>query len=63
MLQRISVAMEQQSAAVEEINANISNLNQIAANNADAAEEITATVIELSHVADTTMREVGKFII
>ena len=30
---------------------------------ADAAEEITATVIELSHVADTTRREVGKFII
>jgi methyl-accepting chemotaxis protein len=61
MLQRISVAMEQQSTAVEEINANISNLDQIAENNASASEEITATVIELSRVADTTRREVDKF--
>jgi methyl-accepting chemotaxis protein len=63
MLQRISAAMEQQSAAVEEINANIGSLDKIAENNANASEEITATVIELSRLADATRNEVGKFAI
>jgi methyl-accepting chemotaxis protein len=61
MLQRISAAMEQQSAAVEEINANIGSLDKIAENNANASEEITATVIELSSLADATRSEVNKF--
>ena len=61
MLQRISATMEQQSAAVEEINANMGNLNQIAENNANASEEITATVIELSRLADATRNEVNQF--
>jgi methyl-accepting chemotaxis protein len=61
MLQRISSAMEQQSAAVEEINANIGSLDKIAENNANASEEITATVIELSSLADATRSEVNKF--
>jgi methyl-accepting chemotaxis protein len=61
MLQRISAAMEQQSAAVEEINANIGSLDKIAENNATASEEITATVIELSRLADGTRIEVDKF--
>ena len=61
MLQRISAAMEQQSAAVEEINANIGSLDKIAENNASASEEITATVIELSRLADATRSEVDRF--
>lgn len=61
MLQRIAATMEQQSAAVEEINANMGNLNQIAENNANASEEITATVIELSRLADATRTEVNQF--
>lgn len=61
MLQRISAAMEQQSAAVEEINANISSLDKIADNNASASEEITATVMELSQLAEATRNEVDKF--
>jgi methyl-accepting chemotaxis protein len=61
MLERISAAMEQQSAAVEEINANIGSLDRIADNNASASEEISATVIELSRVADATRNEVEKF--
>jgi methyl-accepting chemotaxis protein len=63
MLQRISAAMEQQSAAVEEINANIGSLDKIAENNANASEEITATVIELSRLADSTRSEVNKFVV
>jgi len=61
MLQRIAAALEQQSAAVEEINANLSNVDQIAQSNAAASEQITATVIELSRIADATRREVQQF--
>ena len=61
MLQRISAALEQQSSATEEINANVFNLDRIASSNASAAEEITASVIELSKIADGTRRELEKF--
>jgi methyl-accepting chemotaxis protein len=37
------------------------NLDRIASSNASAAEEITASVIELSKIADGTRREVDKF--
>jgi methyl-accepting chemotaxis protein len=61
MLQRISAALEQQSSAVEEIHSNIDSLDRIAKNNAAASEEITATVIELSKLADQTRREIERF--
>ena len=61
MMQRISAALEEQSNAVQEINANVTTLNQIAQSNASASEEITATVIELSKIADNTRREVEQF--
>ncbi len=61
MLQRIASALEQQSSAVEEINANLGSVEHIAQSNALASEEITATVIELSKIADATHQEVRKF--
>ncbi|MFD0668622.1 HAMP domain-containing methyl-accepting chemotaxis protein [Ramlibacter sp. MAHUQ-53] len=61
MLQRISAALEEQSTAVEEINANLGSLDRIARSNAAASEQITATVVELSRLADTTRQEVEKF--
>jgi methyl-accepting chemotaxis protein len=61
MLQRIASALEEQSAAVEQINANLNNLDHIARSNAAASEEIAATVLELSRIADATRREVQKF--
>jgi methyl-accepting chemotaxis protein len=39
----------------------VTTLNQIAQSNASASEEITATVIELSKIADNTRREVEQF--
>ena len=63
MLQRISAALEEQSTAVEEINANIASLDKIARSNAAASEEITATVVELSKIADSTRREVERFMV
>jgi methyl-accepting chemotaxis protein len=53
--------LEQQSMAVEQINANITSLDAIARSNAAASEEITATVMELSKIADATRHEVNKF--
>lgn len=61
MLQRIAAALEQQSVAVEQINANLNNLDQIAHSNALASEEIAATIVELSKIADATRREVQRF--
>jgi methyl-accepting chemotaxis protein len=61
MLQRISSALEQQSAAVEEINSNLGSLDRIAMSNASASEEITATVIELSKLAEQTRQDLGRF--
>ena len=61
MLQRISAALEEQSTAVEQINANLNNLDQIARSNSAASEEIAATVVELSKIADATRREVQRF--
>jgi methyl-accepting chemotaxis protein len=61
MLQRIASALVQQSSAVEQINVNLNNLDQIARSNAAASEEIAATVVELSKIADATRREVQRF--
>lgn len=61
MMHRISVALGQQSAAVQEISANVASLNKIAESNAAAAEEITATIVELSRIANDTRQEVDKF--
>jgi methyl-accepting chemotaxis protein len=61
MLQRISSALEEQSAAVEEINSNLGSLDRIAVSNAAASEEITATVIELSKLAEQTRQDLGRF--
>jgi methyl-accepting chemotaxis protein len=61
MLRRIAASLEQQSTAVEEINANLGSVDAIARSNAAASEEITATVIELSRIADATRQEVSRF--
>lgn len=61
MLQRIASALEEQSSAVEEINANLNSVDNIARSNSAASEQITATVMELSKIADSTHREVEKF--
>ena len=61
MLQRISAAVEEQSSALQEIDMNVANLNQIAASNASASEELTATAIQLARIADNNRREVEAF--
>ncbi len=61
MLVRIAQALEEQSTAVEQINANLSNVDTIARSNAAASEEITATVMELSRLADATRQQAERF--
>ncbi len=61
LMGRISSAIEQQSSAVQEISANVESLNSIARSNANASEEITASVIGLSRVADSTRRNLANF--
>jgi methyl-accepting chemotaxis protein len=60
-LVRISSAIEQQNSAVQEIAANLENLDMIARSNANASEEITASVIELSRIADSTRKSLSNF--
>jgi methyl-accepting chemotaxis protein len=61
MLQRISAAVEEQTKTMEEINNSVSNLEKIAHTNSSASEELAASMIELSKVADSTRREIDKF--
>jgi methyl-accepting chemotaxis protein len=53
--------LEEQASAIEQINANLSELDRIARSNAAASEEMTASVMELSSTADATRREVAHF--
>jgi methyl-accepting chemotaxis protein len=61
MLQRISSAVEEQTKTMQEINNSVSNLEKIAHTNSLASEELAASMIELSKVADSTRREIDKF--
>jgi methyl-accepting chemotaxis protein len=60
-LMRISSAIEQQNSAVQEIAANLENLDTIARSNASASEEITASVMGLSKIADSTRQSLSNF--
>ncbi len=61
MLQRISAAVEEQTGTMQEINNNVMNLDKIANSNSAASEELAASMIELSKVADSTRREIERF--
>ncbi|MBY0431129.1 MAG: methyl-accepting chemotaxis protein, partial [Rhodospirillales bacterium] len=61
LMQQIASAITQQSASVEEINANLAGLGKIGQTNAAAAEEITATMCELARLADETRTAVEMF--
>ncbi len=61
MLRRVSVAVEEQSTAVREIDANVASLGQVAAGNADTCEELTATAQELARIASASERSLARF--
>jgi methyl-accepting chemotaxis protein len=57
----IATAMEQQQVAVADVNKNVGELTRIGQSNATAAEEITATMLDLSRLADATRVSVDEF--
>jgi methyl-accepting chemotaxis protein len=61
MMQNIATSMEEQVATTEELQHNMNTLKGIGESNANAAEEITQTVLELSRNADETNTEVSRF--
>jgi methyl-accepting chemotaxis protein len=57
----IATAMEEQQAAIAEINASVGDLTRIGQSNASAAEELAATMVELSQVANQTRATIDRF--
>jgi methyl-accepting chemotaxis protein len=57
----IAGAMEQQQVTVRGINTNVAELTRIGQSNATAAEEITATMLDLSKLAERSRADVDEF--
>jgi methyl-accepting chemotaxis protein len=57
----IASAMEQQQVTVGGINTNVAELTRIGQSNATAAEEITATMLDLSKLAERSRNDVDEF--
>jgi methyl-accepting chemotaxis protein len=57
----IATAMAEQQAAITQINASLDELTRIGQSNATAAEEITATMLDLSKLAEHSRGEFDKF--
>ena len=58
----IATAMDQQQLTVGELNRNVAELTRIGQANATAAEEITATMLDLSRLAEATRATVDTLI-
>jgi methyl-accepting chemotaxis protein len=61
LVDAIATAMEEQQMTVNGINSNVAELTRIGQSNATAAEEITATMLDLSKLAERTRLEVDEF--
>jgi hypothetical protein len=57
----VAAALELQNASLKEIQPGAVSLDQIAAVNASASEEISASVIELSRIAESTRKVMQAF--
>jgi methyl-accepting chemotaxis protein len=57
----IATAMAEQQAAISEVNGSLNELTRIGQSNATAAEEITATMLDLSKLAEHSRGELDKF--
>ena len=57
----IAVAMEEQQATITQIEGNVSHLKTIALSNSSAAEEITATMVQLSKVSNDMRHQLSAF--
>ena len=60
MVQSVAIAMEQQQASIKDIGANVESVRTVASKNAAASEEITATMLQLSRLADETRQQAAR---
>jgi methyl-accepting chemotaxis protein len=61
MIHSSAAAVEQQQATITQIDSSVSQLRSIATSNSTAAEEITATMVQLSQLADETRGRLAQF--
>ncbi|WP_083896971.1 methyl-accepting chemotaxis protein [Azospirillum sp. B506] len=61
MVQSVAAAMANQQDHIVEIESNVGNIRTVASKNAAASEEITATMVHLSRLADDTRRLAERF--
>ena len=61
MIHSSAAAVEQQQATITQIDGNVSQLRSIATSNSTAAEEITATMVQLSQLAEETRGRLAQF--
>jgi methyl-accepting chemotaxis protein len=57
----IAVAMDEQQAMISQIDGNVTHLKTIALNNSSSAEEITATMVQLSKLSNETRQRLAAF--
>ena len=57
----IAVAMDEQQATISQIEGNVGHLKTIALSNSSAAEEITATMVQLSKLSNDTRQRLAAF--
>ena len=56
-----AAAIEEQQASITQLDASMSQLRSIASSNSAAAEEIAATMVQLSQLADETRGRIAQF--
>ncbi|WP_186393599.1 MULTISPECIES: methyl-accepting chemotaxis protein [unclassified Pannonibacter] len=61
MIHASVAAIEQQRASITQIDGTVSDLKSIANSNSAAAEEITATMVQLARLADETRQRIDAF--
>jgi methyl-accepting chemotaxis protein len=61
MIHSSAAAVEQQQASITQLDGSMSQLRSIATSNAAAAEEITATMLQLSQLAEEARSRAARF--
>ena len=61
MMERIAAALEEQNVALQGIGVNVTNLNRLGESNAAATEEISATMVDLSRIANDAKTSVSRY--
>ena len=61
MIRSIAVAMDEQQATVAQIEGNVTELKSVALTNSSSAEEIAATMIQLSKQSNLMRQRLAEF--